>query len=202
MGSGWVWGHHRGLGFSLLDLGSQGAGGKKGLRPGTAAHLTFDDSDVLYLVASVVIGGLQLAHVDTLIAGGEALQIEAHQVLVHGDIGSVPVDVLRDTDGAMDDVLPVVLGDAEFVGQGIAGFVLITAVHSEALAQQAGTQVLDHLAVGSLEDWGRQAGIWTGNSEHRGSPCSLLALAWLLWAELAREKGGGGMHVCQLYLSG
>lgn len=118
----------------------------------TFLQFVFDDSDVLYLVAGVVVGGLQLAHVDTLIASGEALQVEAHQVLVHGDIGSAPVDVLGNTDGAVDNVLPVVLGDAELIGQGVAGFVLITAVHPEALAQQAGTQVLDHLAVGSLED--------------------------------------------------
>lgn len=133
------------------------AGRKEELEARPCCPLTFDDSDVLYLVAGVVVGGLQLAHVDPLIAGGEAVQVEAHQVLVHGDVGSVPVDVLGDADGALDDVLPVVLGEAEFVGQGVAGLVLIAAVHAQALAQQAGAQVPDHLAVRSLQHWDRQA---------------------------------------------
>lgn len=132
---------------------------QEGLRPGATACLTFDNSDVPDLVAGVVVGGLQLAHVDALIAGGEALQVEAHQVLVHGDVGSAPVDVLGDADGAVDDVLPVVLGDAELVGQGVVGFVLIATVHAQVLAQQAGTQVLDHLAVSGLEHWERQEGL-------------------------------------------
>jgi len=188
------------LWFSLLALPSQGAGGKEGLRPGAAARLTFDDSDVLYLVAGVVIRGLQLTHVYTLIAGSEALQVEAHQVLVHGDVGSAPVDVLGDADGAVDDVLPVVLGDAELVGQGVAGFVLITAVHPEALAQQAGTQVLDHLAMGSLEDWESQAGVGQGTASTRDAR----AASWPLpgCSRPSSLESGEGMCVCWLYLSG
>lgn len=147
----------QGLGILGWPCQTEGWERRKGLKrswgPGTAAPLTFDDGDVLYLVAGVVVGGLELAHVDPLVAGGEALQVEAHQVLVHGDVGAAPVDVFGDADGAVDDVLPVVLGDAELVGQRVAGFVLVAAVHPQALAQQAGAQVLDHLALGGLEHW-------------------------------------------------
>lgn len=160
----------------------------EGQRPGATARLTFDNSDVLYLVAGVVVGGPQLAHVDALVAGGEALQVEAHQVLVHGDVGSAAVDVLGDADGAVDDVLPVVLGDAELVGQGVVGFVLVAAVHAQVLAQQAGAQVLDHLAVGSLEDWERQEGVGQGAV----SSGDARAASRLLWA---RQGAGRGVPV-------
>lgn len=152
-----VWEHPQWDVFYFAGPAEPRAGRKEELEARPCCPLTFDDSDVLYLVAGVVVGGLQLAHVDPLIAGGEAVQVEAHQVLVHGDVGSVPVDVLGDADGALDDVLPVVLGEAEFVGQGVAGLVLIAAVHAQALAQQAGAQVPDHLAVRSLQHWDRQA---------------------------------------------
>lgn len=161
---------------------------REGLRPGATACLTFDNSDVPYLVAGVVVGGLQLAHVDALIAGGEALQVEAHQVPLHGDVGPAPVDVLGDADGAVNDVLPVVLGDAELVGQGVVSFVLIVTVHAQVLAQQAGTQLLDPLAVGGLEDWERQQGVGQGAASSGDGPTA----SRLLWA----EQGAGSREGC------
>lgn len=152
-----LWEHPQWDVFCFVGPAEPMAGRKEELEARPCCPLTFDDSDVLYLIASVVVSGPQLAHVDPLIAGGEAVQVEAHQVLVHGDVSSVPVDILSNVDGALDDVLPVVLGEAEFVGQGVAGLVLIAAVHTQALAQQAGAQVPDHLAVRSLQHWDRQA---------------------------------------------
>lgn len=112
----------------------------------------FDHRDVFGLHVFVIVGDFQLAGVDALVTGCEAIEIQAHKATGGDHIGARFVGSAGHFEVAGDDCsLSGVLGQAELVGQGVRGFLLVGTVYPQGLIAQASGQSFDSLAVADLE---------------------------------------------------